>query len=122
LSIQFGETIPTLRMFDIAKADEFYIGFLGFKVDWDARFAPDLPLFRQISRGSLKLHLSEHHGDACPGAHVRVMMTGIEALHAELSGKKYKYYRPSLEKTPWGTLECILADPFGNRIRFCQPA
>jgi len=29
-----------LRIFDIAKADEFYQGFLGFSVDWDHRFDP----------------------------------------------------------------------------------
>jgi catechol 2,3-dioxygenase-like lactoylglutathione lyase family enzyme len=63
-----------LRIFDIAKADEFYLDFLGFKVDWDHRFEDKLPLYRQISRGNLILHLSEHHGDGNPGARLRVMM------------------------------------------------
>ena len=27
-----------LRIFDVAKADEFYLGYLGFAVDWDHRF------------------------------------------------------------------------------------
>lgn len=29
----FGKTTPILRIFDEAKAKEFYIDFLGFKVD-----------------------------------------------------------------------------------------
>ena len=38
MAIQFMSIVPILRLFDIAKADEFYQGFLGFKVDWDHRF------------------------------------------------------------------------------------
>jgi hypothetical protein len=45
-----------LRIFNIEKADEFYKGFLGFTVDWDHRFDPGAPLYRQISRGNLILH------------------------------------------------------------------
>src|SRR5690606_4135647 len=63
----FEHPIPVLRTFDEAKANEFYIDFLGFKRDWDHRFAPGLPLYMQVSRGNLILHLSEHHGDASPG-------------------------------------------------------
>ncbi|HEY3162183.1 MAG TPA: glyoxalase superfamily protein [Vicinamibacterales bacterium] len=31
--MSFGRTIPILRMFDAAKAREFYIDFLGFTID-----------------------------------------------------------------------------------------
>ena len=34
----FGKTTPILRIFDEAKAREFYVDFLGFKVDWEHRF------------------------------------------------------------------------------------
>jgi Glyoxalase superfamily protein len=30
--------IPILRIFDVTKAREFYLDFLGFRVDWEARF------------------------------------------------------------------------------------
>jgi hypothetical protein len=33
------------------------------------------------------------------------MMHGVEALHREISAKGYRYMRPGLEATPWGTLE-----------------
>ena len=68
MEISFNSIIPVLRIFDVVKADEFYQGFLGFAVDWDHRFDPSAPLYRQISRGNLILHLSEHHGDGTPGA------------------------------------------------------
>ena len=45
MTTQFTRTIPTLRIFDTAKAKEFYVNFLGFKVDFEHRFEPDLPLF-----------------------------------------------------------------------------
>lgn len=121
MDIIFNRVVPILRIFDIAKADEFYQGFLGFTVDWEHRFDPGAPLYRQVSRGNLILHLSEHHGDGSPGARIRVMMEGVEAFHHEISAKGYRYMRPGLEKTPWGTLETGVIDPFSNLIRFCQP-
>ncbi|HXC27235.1 MAG TPA: glyoxalase superfamily protein [Stellaceae bacterium] len=121
MAISFDTVIPILRIFDIAKADEFYLDFLGFKVDWDHRFEDKLPLYRQISRGNLILHLSEHHGDGNPGARLRVMMEGVEAFQRELAAKQYRYMRPGLETMPWGTIETGVIDPFGNAIRFCEP-
>src|SRR5690349_4182951 len=60
-TMTFGKTTPILRSFDEAKAREFYVGFLGFKVDWEHRFEPDTPLYMQVSRDGCVLHLSEHH-------------------------------------------------------------
>ena len=120
MAIVFKSVVPILRIFDIPKADEFYLGFLGFSVDWDHRFDANAPLYRQVSRGGLLLHLSEHHGDGSPGIRVRVMMEGVEAFYREISAKGYRYMRPGLEAMPWGTLETAVIDPFGNQIRFCQ--
>jgi len=39
MAIRFQPVIPILRIVDVAKAAEFYLGFLGFKVDWDHRSA-----------------------------------------------------------------------------------
>lgn len=111
--------IPIFRIFDEAKAREFYLDFLGFKVDWEHRFGPDAPLYMQVSRSDLLLHLSEHSGDATPGGNAVVFATGVEALHKELSSRNYKYNRPGLEKQEWG-LEVGVIDPFGNRLRFIE--
>jgi len=114
----FLETVPIFRIFDEAKAREFYVDFLGFQIDWEHRFEDNMPLYMQVSRGGLTLHLSEHVGDACPGSTVFVRMTGIEELHAELTAKKYKYLRPGIEIAPWKAKHMEVIDPFGNRIRF----
>ncbi len=120
MSIQFQQTIPIFRMFDVAKAKEFYIDYLGFTIDWEHRFEPNLPLYMQISRGGLSLHLSEHHGDSTPGSICYVRMTGVEEFHREISAKGYNYLRPGLQTQEWGTRDLNVTDPFGNRIRFSE--
>ena len=117
--IQFQSAIPILRIFSVEKAMEFYQGFLGFTIDWEHRFDDNFPLYCQVSRGGLTLHLSEHHGDASPGARVFVPMEGIAAFHAELQTKNYRYMKPGLETQPWGK-EVTVTDPFSNRITFCE--
>ena len=111
--------VPIFRIFDVGKAMEFYCGFLGFSVDWEHRFAPEAPLYCQISRSGMLMHLSEHAGDASPGARVFVPITGAAALHGELNAKDYPYMRPVLHQAPWG-LEVSVTDPFSNRITFCE--
>lgn len=109
---------PILRIFDESKAREFYVGFLGFQVDWEHRFKPGLPLYLQVSRDGCVLHLSEHHGDCCPGAAMRIEVDDIDALHTELSAKLYGYARPDIDDTPWGSRDMSVKDPFGNRLTF----
>jgi uncharacterized glyoxalase superfamily protein PhnB len=114
----FHPPIPILRIFDEAKAREFYLGFLGFTVDFEHRFDANAPLYMGVSRDGCKLHLSEHHGDACPGSSVSIRVDDLEAYHQELTAKRYKYYRPGLEKTEWNTLEVTVQDGFGNKLIF----
>ncbi len=112
------QTIPLLRIFSVEKAREFYNGFLGFEVDWEHRFDGAGPVYMQVSRGGCVLHLTEHHGDACPGSTVFVRMTGLDGFHAEITAKGYGYLRPGIEPTFHGSRCMEVIDPFGNRIRF----
>ena len=112
----FTQPVPIFRIFDEAKAREFYEGFLDCKFDWEHRFHPGAPLYAQISRGGLKIHLSEHSGDASPGATAVCYMQGVEVFQKGLLAKHYKYNRPGLEKQDWG-LECTVIDPFGELER-----
>ena len=89
--------VPILRMFDVAKAREFYLDFLGFAVIAEHRFSPDLPLYMQVQRDGCVLHLSEHHGDSTPGAALRIEVDDIDALHAEFTATGYAYARPGIE-------------------------
>src|SRR5688572_18041929 len=116
--MRFGKTTSILRIFDETKAKEFYIYFLGFKVDWEHRFDKGLPLYLQVSKDGCVIHLSEHHGDCCPGAALRIETNELEAFQKELLAKQYKNSRPGIEKMPWGSNDMTIADPFGNRLTF----
>ncbi len=117
--IQLAPAIPVLRIFCVDKAKEFYLDFLDFTLDWEHRFEPELPLYAQVHRDGLILHLSEHHGDATPGSTVFARVEDIIALQRELADKRYGYSRPEAINVGWG-LQMEIADPFGNRLRFCQ--
>lgn len=117
----FGPPCPILRIFDEAKAREFYVGWLGFAIDLEHRFEPGTPIYMGISRGAARLHLSEHHGDGAPGARVRIEVDELEAYHAELTAKRYKYYRPGVQDQEWGTREMTVQDGFGNALVFYRP-
>jgi catechol 2,3-dioxygenase-like lactoylglutathione lyase family enzyme len=118
MSLQVIQTVPIFRIFDVAKAKEFYIDFLGFTLDWEHRFEEVAPLYMQVSRAGLTLHLSEHHGDCCPGSTAFVRVKGLTEYHAEISAKQYGYLRPGIEETFHRSRGMQVADPFGNRIRF----
>ena len=120
MASQFLKTTPILRMFDIRKAREFYLDFLGFKLDFEHRFEPDLPLYMGISLGSVVLHLSEHHGDCAPGAKVMIETTGLADYQAGLLAKRYGYARPGLIQQPWGATTMTVTDPFYNWLVFSE--
>ncbi len=120
MPIQFESTVPTFRIFSVEKACEFYLDFLGFKLDWEHRFDDKAPLLMQVSRGGFILRLSEHHGDGSPGAHVNAYLSGLDELHAEITAKKYRYMRPAIEVMPWNERWMGVTDPFGNRIFFAE--
>ena len=118
MAVAFLKTIPILRIFSVEKAKEFYVDYLGFSLDWEHNFADNAPAYIQLSRDGLVLHLSEHHGDCCPGSTIFVWMSGIDEFHRQLSAKGYRYLRPGLETTFYEAKCVEVIDPFGNRIRF----
>lgn len=119
--MSFGSVTPVLRIFDEAKAREFYMDFLGFAVDFEHRFGDNFPLYMGVSKDGCRLHLSEHHGDACPGAATRIQVSDLTAYQAELSARDYRYAKPGCpQKQPWGELSLTVADPFGNKLTFFE--
>jgi uncharacterized glyoxalase superfamily protein PhnB len=121
ITLNLSAAIPIFRIFSIEKAKEFYVDFLGFTWEWEHRFSDTAPVYAQISRSGMTLHLSEHFGDATPGSASFVPMEGIDEWHAELTLKNYRHAKPEIETMPWGRVISV-ADPFGNRIQFCERA
>ena len=112
------KVVPIFRIFDYKKAIEFYVDWLGFTIDWEHVFEEGMPIYMQVSRDGISLHLSEHHGDTTPGTRIYIECIGLKEYHKELIDKKYKNNKPGLEKAFYGAWCMEVIDPFGNRLTF----
>ena len=79
--------------------------------EFEHRFEPGLPLYMGIRRGSARMHLSEHLGDARPNTLVYMWVDDLDALSAN--------FGTAVSIEPWGR-EIELTDPDGNRLRIAQ--
>ncbi|MEH3077115.1 MAG: glyoxalase superfamily protein [Quadrisphaera sp.] len=118
---QLRAPVPVLRVLDGEVGREFY-SQLGFELLWEHRFEPDLPLYQRLRRDEVVLDLSEHYGDGVPGTVVWVPVRDVRALHAELRPRLWAHQRPGLEEDAPGGPTFTVGDPYGNHLRFCQPA
>ena len=116
-----GSLVPILRIFDLDKALGFYVGFLGFEETFRHQFDAAAPFYLGLEREGVRLHLSEHFGDASPGTHVRIEVNDVAAFSTLLNAKAYRHSRPHWQDQSWGNREMTIADPFGNRVTFWQP-
>ena len=74
---------PILRVADANAAVAWYEQ-LGFVKEWEHRFEPGLPLYVGIARGEMRMHLSEHIGDARPGTLVYLYVDDVDAAATAL--------------------------------------
>ena len=109
--------IPTFRILDYEKAIQFYIHGLGFSIDWEHRFGPEEPVYMQISRNGLTLHLSENIRFNA-GVIVFVDCKELNRFYEELSQIPQGIELSPPEKTNWQTIQMEIEDPFGNLLRF----
>ena len=112
--------VPILRMYDVAATIRFYIDYLGCSLDHQSG-AGDRPVYLQVSRDGMQLHLSSHHDDGTPGTAVLIEVRNIVALHAELHKSGYPFFNPGIGTGPGGVKEMQLIDPASNRLRFYEP-
>jgi extradiol dioxygenase family protein len=115
------QVVPTLRFFDVDQAKRFYVDYMGCTIDW-SEGTSDGPMYMQVSRGALVLHLSSYHDDGTPGTVVLVEVEGLQVLHAELRSRGYAFMNPGMEPGPGSNTTMELIDPFSNRIRFFERA
>jgi catechol 2,3-dioxygenase-like lactoylglutathione lyase family enzyme len=101
------ELVPILHVKDGQESARWYAR-LGFEVEGEHRFAPELPLYSFLRRGDVALHLSEHKGDARPGTLLYFYVHDVEAIAREFGAE--------IKEEPWAR-EVELTDPDGNRFR-----
>ena len=122
-------TIPVLQIFSVSAAQQFYVDFLGFRLDFGGPAGGEGTLYYgQVSRATTTLHLCEVAYEPGPGSTVFVWINGIEDLREELNARREKVrvwgpavWAPELEDAPWGARVFTVADPFGNHLRFNEP-
>ena len=98
---------PVFRVHDSERAVAWYAR-LGFRKEWEHRYEPGLPAYVSVARGEIRIHLSEHAGDARPDTLVYVWVDDVDEVGAEFDAP--------VEEEPWGRA-VSLVDPDGNRLR-----
>ena len=88
-----GTTTPILRIFDIAKAHEFYVDFLGFEVQWEHRFEDIAALHREL--------IAKAYRFAKPGLHATPWQTR-EISVTDPFGNRLHFFEemPGYERRP----------------------
>src|SRR3954449_1685620 len=102
------EVVPVLRVEDAARAVGWYAR-LGFVKEWDHQFEPDFPWFVSVARGTVRLYLSEHKGDARPDTLIHLYVRDVDAVSKEFGAP--------VDEEGLAGRECALVDPDGNRLR-----
>lgn len=92
--------VPIFRIFDYKKTIEFYVDWLGFKVDWEHKFGDDSPIYMQVSRDGIVLHLSEHHGDCSPGSKAYIEVDDVRNLYKKFAPGHTSTITLALSKRP----------------------
>jgi catechol 2,3-dioxygenase-like lactoylglutathione lyase family enzyme len=107
-AVGFEGVTPVLRVANLAASVNYYLGVLGFKLDWDN------PYFASVSRGKCHIFLSE--GDqGHPGAWVWIGVEDAAALLKEYRNTGAKI-RHELTNYPWA-YEMQVEDIDGNVLR-----
>jgi len=112
--------VPALRITNYEQSKPFYVDGLGFRIDWEHRFEPHLPIFLQITRDNLTIYLSEHSGDCQVGGLVHFFVPSVDAWYQELQQKGVAITEPLSESLPQ-LRSMTVTDPDGNQIRILTP-
>ena len=111
------KAIPTFGISDYKTAIDFYVDFLGFQIDWEHRFEPNGPVYLQISKNGLILHLSESKRFE-KNVIVFVETKNMNGFHKELLERNPNVKIQDVLQTKWETFQLEIEDPFGNLLRF----
>jgi catechol 2,3-dioxygenase-like lactoylglutathione lyase family enzyme len=104
--------VPVLYVDDADRAVAWYAR-LGFFKEWEHQFEPGFPWFVSVARGTVRLYLSEHKGDARPNTLVHLYVSDIEVVSGE--------FDVAIDEEGLAGRECDLEDPDGNRLRVATP-
>jgi uncharacterized glyoxalase superfamily protein PhnB len=112
-------TVPILHIESYEEAKAYYVDWLGFKIDWEFRFEPTFPVYMQVSRDGLVLHLSQHKGGNSGPSMCHVDVDDLDALMVEWKSQRPNFTQ-EIEIAPWNAKHISLTDPFGTMVGINQ--
>ena len=118
MSEDWSGWVPILPTADAQRSARFYCDVLGFTQDWEHRFDEGFPLYVQVSRGTVSLHLNEH-GDANQSTSLCIGVRDVNAVYAELTGRGLKTDGPP-EDRAYGVRDFSFMDPDGHHLVFAS--
>jgi catechol 2,3-dioxygenase-like lactoylglutathione lyase family enzyme len=112
-------SIPTFRVSASRRAESFYCGKLGFRLDAAHRGTDDDPCYLGVSRDGVLLHLSSLAGEGPGWSSARIVCDDVDALHREFTSRNVAIHIAPVNQT-WGAREMYVKDPDGNTLCFQQ--
>ena len=115
---------PTLFVFNVEAALDYYASKLGFRT---VLTYGEPPYFAQVSRDGVRLNLRFVHkpvldrSDEPDLLQASIHVAEVKDLFLEFQGAGVKFSQ-TLMKSPWGTQGFIVEDPDGNLIGFGEKA
>ena len=126
MSSHFGPIIPTLKVTSMRNSIDFYTETLGFTLKWSWTEAEQFqaigdPDFACLECGQAVLFLSKNDGGTACAIFIEMpFIEDVEELSEAIDKSGNLPTRP--QEMPWGSLEFILPDPDGHKIRFSCPS
>jgi len=116
---------PVFAVADLKSAIAWYAQSLGFSVAYISRDEGDESgeswNYALLENGSVEMHLARQLAEdrtLCSPSNCYVFVSDIENLHARLTAAEADV--SDLQGMPWGSIECWLHDPDGNRLVLSQ--
>src|SRR5947209_11648288 len=117
MTVPKQRVVPGLRITNYERSKAFYIDGLGFRVAWEHRFEPHLPIFMSIILDGMEIFLSEHAGDCQVGGLVHFYVPDVDACCVEFRKKGIAVKEPPNESME-GMRDMTIVDPDSNQLRF----
>jgi len=113
---RFMRAAPEVPVADLDEAIAYYSDRLGF------RTASRMPNgeYAVVERNDVALHLFSD-GEVPAAIAFHIFVDGLDPLEQEL-GARGAQITQAIELKPWGTRDFRVVDPFGNEIKFTEPA
>ena len=120
MALPIQRVVPALRITNYDRSKAFYVDQLGFRIEWEHRFEPNLPAFMAVARDGMQIYLSEHSGDCQVGGLVHFVIEDVKAWCREFTARGVHMTEPP--NNDLGFLNMTVTDPDGNQLRFMEPS